>query len=182
MKKTKELLLFLMFLLMPPILCVIVTGVFSCVAGSAHFIALENYIRMFSNDKIFVKALVNTIILPTLVSIFAVAVFALFAFFARKKIKVPRWLFYLGSVFIGGVTALIYTVCASVSAIRVLSHSITALQSYVVAYQPSVFDAITFLNVFLSVYIGIFTAFIFLLLELILDAIKMLKDKGALNE
>lgn len=178
MKRTKELLLFLVLLLIPPIICVVLTGVFLHVLDdNPHFIGIENYIRMFTNDRIFGQALVNTVLFPTLASFCLVAVFSVIVFLMRKTIQVPRRVFYPVSVLIGGVSALIYRVCVITSTFRVPRNAIVTLHPLVVAYQLSVFDAINFPNVFFSVYIGILTAFIFWVLELIVDIVKNFRRK-----
>ena len=173
MKRIKELLLFLTLLLVLPILFFVIRGFLAdLMQGSAIFVGLSNYIRMFTNDKIFGQMLVNTVMFPTFVSVCLVTVFALIVFIIRKKIKVPRWLFYLGSVFVGGMTSLIYIACVSALTFRVPSHVVATLQPLFGAYQPSVFDALTITNVLISLYIGILTAFVFWVLELIIDIVK----------
>ena len=178
MKRIKELLLFMLLLLVLPILLLVIRGfLVDLMQGSANFVALSNYIRMFMNDKIFGQMLVNTVMFPTLVSFCFVAVFALIVCIVRKKIQVPRWLFYLGSVFVGGMTSLIYIACVSALTFRVPSHVVATLQPLFGTYQPSVFDALTITNVLISLYIGILTAFIFWILELIIGIVKKARRK-----
>ena len=174
MKKSNEMFIFLALLVIPLVLLFVIFPFSSnMLLSSPGFVGVGNYIRMFLNDKTFGKALLNTILAPAIVSSLLVSVFAVIVFIVRKKIKVPRWVFYLGSVLIGGVTTLLYTYYLSI----VFSHmtsSLFAAQTIItqiVDYNPYV-NVITFQNVFFSLYIGILTAFIFWILELVVDIIK----------
>ena len=68
MKKVKEGLMFLALLVMPLVLFFIISP-FSAnmLSSSPSFVGVGNYIRMFLNDKTFVKALLNTILAPAIV-------------------------------------------------------------------------------------------------------------------
>jgi hypothetical protein len=164
MRKIKEMLLLLVLLVVSYILFLMVSF------PSPFVVGLDNYIRMFLNDKIFRKALFNTVFAPALFSFLIVAVFAIIVFIVRKKIKVPRWVFYIGSVFVGAITALLCKAYSFISLRELLS-------SYIVVYSPTVFDVISISNVLLSLYIGIFIAFVFWVLELIVNIIKKIRRK-----
>lgn len=180
MKKVKEGLMFLALLVMPLVLFFVVSALTAdVISDRPSFVGLDNYIRMFLNDKTFGKALLNTILPPAIVSFLLVSVFAVIAFLVRKKIKVPRWVFYLGSVLIGGITTLFYTSYLSIAFSHMTSNLFAdqTIVSHVLDYKPSVFDAITFPNILFSLYIGILTAFAFWILELISDIIKNFRRK-----
>ncbi len=183
MKKTKELLLFIALLVMPIILFFIVSG-FSAdlISNTPKFVGIINYIRLFLNDKTFVKALFNTVAMPIAISFFIVSVFALVMFFVRKKIKAPRLIFYSGGVIIGAITSIICMMCISIATFGEISQSYEAqtIVSHIVDYKPSVFDAITLPNIFISLFVGIFTVFVFWIIELIIDIFKHYKSKGNL--
>ena len=175
MKKTKELLLFLTLLVISPVIFFVISGFTAdVISDKPSFVGVENYIRMFLHDKTFGKALLNTILTPAIVSFLLVSVFAVIVFLVRKKITLPRWVFYLGSVLIGGMTALIYILCVNVVLFGVPSnlYATQTIVSHIVGYKPSVFDAINPPSVLLSFYIGILTAFVFWILELIVDIVK----------
>lgn len=162
MRKIKELLLFIALLIMTVILFLIVLGLKADMcSNNLKFIGIENYIRMFFYDKTFVKALLNTILPPAIVSFLLVCVFAVVAFIFRKKIKVPRWVFYLGSMFISTIASLIYIVYTNSVFFGV----------------STVFNALYVQNVLISLYVGISTAFVFWILELIVDIIKNFRRK-----
>lgn len=181
MKKVKEGLMFLALLVMPLVLFFVVSGFAAdLISDRPSFVGLDNYIRMFLNDKTFGKALLNTFLTPALVSFLLVLVFALIIFFIRKKIKVARWAFYLGSVIVGGVTTLIYNVYLSISLSHITGNLLYATQtivSHIADYKPSVFDIINPTNVLFSLYIGILTAFVFWILELMVDIVKNFRRK-----
>ena len=116
MKKVKELLLFLAVLVIPLVLFILVSALTAdVISDRPSFVGLDNYIRMFLNDKTFGKALLNTILPTAIVSFLLVSAFAVVAFLVRKKIKVPRWVFYLGCVVIGGVASFAYMVYISIA-------------------------------------------------------------------
>ncbi len=180
MKKSKELLLFLTCLVIPLVLFLVISGFAAdVILDKPHFVGLDNYIRMFLSDKTFGKALLNTILPPVIVSFLLVSVFRAILFLVRKKIKVTRWVFYLCSVFIGGITALICFICVNVAIFGGSSdlYAAQTIVSQIIDYRPSVFDAISFSNVFLSSYIGVLTAFVFWILELIADIVKNFRRK-----
>ena len=180
MKKIKELLLFLAFLIIPFVLFFVISGFTAdLISDLPSFVGVVNYIRMFSNDKIFLKSLLNTLLKPAIVSFLLVFVFAVIVFLVRKKIKVRRWVFYLGSVFIGSVTTLFYTAYLGILSFHTSSNLYAAQQtliSHILDYRPSV-NVITFQNVLFSMCIGILTAFVFWILELICYIIKLIKYK-----
>ena len=173
--------MFVALLVMPLVLFFIIFPFWGNMLSSIpSFVGVSNYIRMFSNDKIFGKALFNTVVIPIAISFLFVFVFALIIFFIRKKIKVARWVFYLGSVFIGGVTTLIYTLYLSIASFHMTSNLFAAQQtiiSHIIDYSPPVFDAINPTNVLFSLYIGILTAFVFWILELIFDIVENSRRK-----
>lgn len=180
MKKVKEMLIFLALLVVPLLLYFIVLGFTAdVISNRPSFVGINNYIRMFLNDKTFGMALINAILAPAMVSFVSVSVFAVIVFFVRKKIKVPRWVFYLGSVFIGGMTALIYILCVNAALFGVPSdlYAAQTIVSHIFGYKPSVFDAITVPNVLISLYVGVFTAFVFWILELVPDIVKKVRKK-----
>ena len=166
MKKAKELLLFLAVLVIPLVLFILVSVLTAdVISDKPNFVGFDNYIRLFLNDKMFWKALLNTILPTAMVSFLSVSVFA---FIFGKKIKVPRWVFYLGSVIIGGLSTLIYTSYLGIM------FSLTISNLYA-AYLADA-EAITS-NVCFSLYVGIFTAFLFWILESIVDIIKKFRRK-----
>jgi len=171
MKKIRELLLFLALLVMPLVLFFIIFPFLGNMLSSIPgFVGVSNYIRMFSNDKIFGKALFNTVVITIAISFLFVFVFALIIFFIIKKIKVARWVFYLGSVFIGGLTTLSYTSYLNIT-FPLTTSDFFAAQIY---YAQMI---ISHTNVLFSLYIGILTAFVFWILELISDIIKNFRRK-----
>ena len=180
MKKAKELLLFLAVLVIPLVLFILVSPLTAdVISDKPSFAGIVNFIRMFLHDKTFGKALLNTILPPAIVSFLLVSAFAIIVFLIRKKIKVRRGMFYLGSVIIGGVTSLIYSSYLSITFSHMTSNLFAAqtIISHIVDYKPSVFDAITFPNMLFYLYIGILTAFVFWILELISDIIKNFRKK-----
>lgn len=186
MKKTKELLLFIALLIMPIILFFIVSGLKSdMLSNSLKFVGIANYIRMFFYDKIFIKALFNTVAMPILFGFLSVIIFAVIMLFVRKKIRTPRLTFYIGGVFIGWLISLICTVCMGISVSGAQNHiyATQTVTTHILDYSPSIFDLLSIQNVLLSLFVGIFTAFIFWILELIVDVVKKFqKRKGISNE
>lgn len=180
MKRIKECLLFTVLLLAPLALFLVISAFTAYVLPDRPpFVGLENYIRMFSNDKIFGKALFHTVLAPAICSVSVVAVFAMIVFIVRKKIKVPRWVFYIGSIFVGAIAALLCIVCVNAAFLRApgLSDALQTIESHIGGYSPTVFDALSISNVLLSLYIGILTAFIFWIMELIAAIVKNLLRK-----
>lgn len=174
MKRIKELLLFLAALIIPIAIFFIVL-IFSSVL-SPRFVGVENYVRLFFRDQTFGKALFNTIFAPFIFSFLTVALFAVIVFITRKKIKAPRKVFYIGSVFVGAITALLYVVYSNmvflmVPAQQYASHTLVL---HIVDYSPTVF-AVS--DVLLCLYTGVFTAFIFWVMELIIDTAKSIRNK-----
>lgn len=181
MKKVKEGLLFLAILIIPIVLFFIIFPFLgNMLSSSPSLVGVGNYIRMFLNDKTFLKVLLNTFLKPALVGFLLVLVFAVIVFLVKKKIKVPRWAFYLGSVIVGGVTTLIYNVYLSISLSRITGNLLYATQTiltHIADYKPSVFDIINPTNVLFSLYTGILTAFVFWILELMVDIVKNFRRK-----
>ena len=172
--------MFLALLVMPLVLFFVISGFAAdLISDRPNFVGVGNFIRMFLHDKTFGKALLNTILPPAIVSFLLVSAFAIIVFLIRKKIKVRRGMFYLGGVIIGGVTTLIYSSYLSITFSHMTSNLFAAqtIISHIVDYKPSVFDAITFPNMLFSLYIGILTAFVFWILELISDIIKNFRKK-----
>ncbi len=172
MKKTKELLLFLAALIIPiPIFFVILFF------SSPGFVGVENYMRLFFRDQTFGKALFNTVFVPFIFSFLCVALFAVIVFSARRKIKAPRKVFYIGSVFIGAITALLYVVYSKMVFLLVPAQQYASqtLVLHITDYSPTIF-AVS--DVLLCLYIGVFTAFIFWIVELIVDVFKNFRNKS----
>ncbi len=171
MKKIKELLLFVVPLIVLPVISLMVLGFTAdVISDRPSFVGLDNYIRMFLNDKTFGKALFNTAFAPALFSFLIVAVFAMIVFIVRKKIKVPRIVFYIGSIFVGAITALLYIVCRNMAFNQ--SYAVQTIVSHIGDYSPSIFDVLSISNVLFSFYIGIFTAFVFWGIERIVAFVK----------
>ena len=178
MKKLKELLLLIVFLIMPIIVYFIVLGFKAdMISDNFSFVGVSNYIRMFSNDKIFIKALINTFTIPIAFSFLFVFILVLIMFFVRKKVS--RLILYIGSVFIGAIISLAYRVYSSTALFSAQSQIYAAqtVVSHIVDYSPSIFNVITIPNVLLSLYVGIFTAFIFWILELLIELVKRFKRR-----
>ncbi len=174
MKKTKELLLFLAALLAPIAIFFIVLALSSVL--SPRFVGVENYVRLFFRDQTFAKALLNTFLGPFIFSFLTVALFAVIVFIARKKIKAPRKVFYIGSIFVGAITALVYVVYSNMAFLLVPAQQYAShtLVSHIVNYSPTVF-AVS--DVLLCLYIGVFTAFIFWIIESIIYVVKFFRRK-----
>ncbi len=175
MRRTKELLLFAVPLIVLPVISLMVLGFTAdVISDRPSFVGLDNYIRMFLNDKIFGKALFNTVFVPALFSLLTVAVFAMVVFIVREKIKVPRTVFYIGSILVGAIAALLYIVCINMAFLGApnQSYSVQTIVSHIVDYAPSVFDVLSITNVIFSLYIGIFTAFVFWVTEQIVAFVK----------
>ena len=164
MKKTKELLLFLVALFAPVAIFFIVLA-FSSVLNS-RFVGIENYIRLFLHDKVFGKALLNTFLGPFIFSFLAVSFFAVIIVITRKKIKMPRNAFYITSACIGTITALLYVVYSKMAFLGV--------PRYLLGYSRTI---LTISDVLLFLFVGVFTAFIFWVMELIVDTAKSIRNK-----
>lgn len=175
MKNLKEFLLFIAVLIIPFMLFLIITS-FSAdiISDSLSFVGIDNYIRLFLHDKVFIKALFNTVLKPAIASFLAMSVFALIVYLCRKKIKLPRWGFYLGGMFVGGITAFIYVVNINIAFFGVPDsvYNTQTIISHIDDTKPFLCDIITIPNVLFSLYIGVLTIFVFWVLELITDVVK----------
>lgn len=179
MKRIKELLLFITALLAPLALVLVISAFTAYVLpGRPLFVGIENYLRMFSNDRIFGKALLNTVLAPTICSFLIVAVFAMIVFIVRKKIKVPRKVFYIGGVFAGAIAALLCTVCVNVAFLRApeLSYAVQSIVSHNGDYTADRVNVLSISNVTLSLYIGILTTFIFWIMELTVNVVRTARN------
>ena len=180
MRKRKELFLFMTMLIVPPAFPLIVSALSAYVLSDRpQFVGVVNYIRMFSNDKLFGKTLFNTVFGPAIFSFLIVAVFAVIVYLVRKKIKVSRKVFYIGGVFVGAITTLAYVACINAAFLRAPGklNAVQTIVSHIGNYSPNVFNVISISTVSLSLYIGILTAFVFWIMELIGDIVKSLVRK-----
>lgn len=175
MKKIKELLIFIALLIAPVLLLFVVLGIGNLISPSPSFIGFDNYIRLFLNDKTFLTALFNTFAGQIMISFIVSAVLVVIVFLLRKKIKAPRLIFYIGSISLGTVASLARNVVLFLNTPnQVLDSLANALN-----YKPSIFDAISLQSIFVALYVGIITALIFWILELI---ISLFVKRGCKNE
>lgn len=184
-KKLKEFLIFAACLIVPliPIILFIIFTFFSAdlLSDSISFAGINNYLRMFANDTIFIKSLINTVITPVAISFLPVSIFALIIFLLKQKIKKPRLIFYIGGAFLGSVADMAYTAYVQISiwfGIGANENAITAVLSHIGDYSPGFFGIITLPNIMKALYIGIFTALVFWVIECIIDIIKFLKARN----
>ena len=184
-KKLKEFLIFAACLIVPliPIILFIIFTFFSAdlLSDSISFAGINNYLRMFANDTIFWGALFNTVITPIVISFLPISIFALIIFLLKQKIKKPRLIFYIGGAFLGSVADMAYTAYIQISiwfGIGANENAITTVLSHIGDYSPGIFGIITLPNIMKALYIGIFTALVFLVIECIIDIIKFLKARN----
>ncbi len=185
LKKLKEFLIFAACLIVPliPITLFIIFTFFSAdlLSDSISFAGINNYLRMFANDTIFSGALFNTVITPIVISFLPVSIFALIIFLLKQKIKKPRLIFYIGGAFLGSVAAMVYTAYTQISiwfGIGAIENAVTTVLSHIGDYSPGIFSIITLPNIMAALYIGIFTALVFWVIECIVDIIRFLKRKN----
>ena len=175
MKKIKELLIFLALLVAPIIINFVIISLANNVdLVGTRFAGIVNYIRMFSNDKIFWRALLNTFLNPAILGLLVAAIFAVIVFLVRKKLKSPRRVFYFGSFIIGVVTTLFYNAYLSLVFSYMFSDRFTSKSviSQILEYKPSILEAINLPNIIYSIYIGISIIFIFWIFELVGNILK----------
>lgn len=184
-KKLKEFLIFAACLIVPliPIILFIIFTFFSAdlLSDSISFAGIINYLRMFANDAVFSVALFNTFIAPIVISFLPVSIFALIIFLLKQKIKKPRLIFYIGGAFLGSVAAMVYTAYIQISiwfGIGATENAVTTVLSHIGDYSPGIFSIITLPNIITALYIGIFTALVFWVIECIIDIIKFLKARN----
>lgn len=175
MKKIKELLIFIALLVTPILVHFAVLGIGNLISPDPSFIGFNNYIRLFLNDKTFLSVLFNTFAMQIIISFIVSAVLAVIIFLLRKKIKAPRLIFYIGSISLGTVASLVRNVVLFLNTPNQIPDSLANALNY----KPSIFDAISLQNIFVALYVGIITAFIFWILELI---VSLFKKKGYKNE
>ena len=184
-KKLKEFLIFAACLIVPliPITLFIIFTFFSAdlLSDSISFAVINNYLRMFANDTIFSVALFNTVIAPIVISFLPVSIFALIIFLLKQKIKKPRLIFYIGGAFLGSVADMAYTAYIQISlwfGIGANENAVTTILTHIGDYSPGIFSIITLPNIITALYIGIFTALVFWVIECIIDIIKFLKARN----
>ena len=184
-KKLKEFLIFAACLIVPliPIILFIIFTFFSAdlLSDSISFAGINNYLRMFANDTIFSVALFNTVIAPIVISFLPVSIFALIIFLLKQKIKKPRLIFYIGGAFLGSVADMAYTAYIQISlwfGIGANENAVTTILTHIGDYSPGIFSIITLPNIITALYIGIFTALVFWVIECIVDIIKFLKARN----
>ena len=184
-KKLKEFLIFAACLIVPliPIILFIIFTFFSAdlLSDSISFAGINNYLRMFANDTISLIALFNTVIAPIVISFLPVSIFALIIFLLKQKIKKPRLIFYIGGAFLGSVADMAYTAYIQISiwfGIGANENAVTTILSHIGDYSPGIFGIITLPNIMKALYIGIFTALVFWVIECIIDIIKFLKARN----
>ena len=177
-KKLKEFLIFAACLIVPliPITLFIIFTFFSAdlLSDSISFAGINNYLRMFANDTIFSVALFNTVIAPIVISFLPVSIFALIIFLLKQKIKKPRLIFYIGGAFLGSVADMAYTAYIQISlwfGIGANENAVTTILTHIGDYSPGIFSIITLPNIITALYIGIFTALVFWVIECIVDII-----------
>ncbi len=178
MKKIKEFLLFLGLLFAPVVFYVIVSFLATnLISDKVSFVGLYNYIRMFTNDEMFLTSLLYSILPPFILSIIFVSVFRLIAYLVKNKIKIYRWAFYLCSVFIGGLVSIFYSICLNLISLfksSDITQAIQTLESHIGPFSSSVFNAT---NIIFAIYIGVLTAFVFWILEQIIESVnKYIKE------
>lgn len=184
-KKLKEFLIFAACLIVPliPIILHIIFTFFSAdlLSDSISFAGINNYLRMFANDTVFSVALFNTVIASIVISFLPISIFALIIFLLKQKIKKPRLIFYIGGAFLGTVAAMVLTAYIKISiwfGIGANENAVTTVLSHIGDYSPGIFDIINLPNIMKALYIGIFTALVFWVIECIIDIIKFLKARN----
>ena len=184
-KKLKEFLIFAACLIVPliPIILHIIFSLLlaDLLSDSISFAGINNYLRMFANDTIFIKSLINIVITPVAISFLPVSIFALIIFLLKQKIKKPRLIFYIGGAFLGSVADMAYTAYIQISlwfGIGANENAVTTILTHIGDYSPGIFSIITLPNIITALYIGIFTALVFWVIECIVDIIKFLKARN----
>ena len=117
------------------------------------------YIGLLLHDAEVVRMLFNGIAIPAVVGFLAALIFALTLFFVRKKGKISRLLFYIGSGIVGGIAFFAYIECYSIICFK------SAHLTFVIE------------NLSLSLPAGVVIAFVFWTIELITDAVKTIARK-----
>lgn len=185
LKKLKEFLIFAACLIVPliPIILHIIFSLLlaNLLSDSISFAGINNYLRMFANDTIFSGALFSTVITPVAISFLPVSIFALIIFLLKQKIKKPRLIFYIGGAFLGTVAAMVNTAYIQTSiwfGVLANENAVTTILTHIGDYSPGIFGIITLPNIITALYIGIFTALVFWVIECIIDIIKFLKARN----
>ena len=185
LKKLKEFLIFAACLIVPliPIILHIIFSLLlaNLLSDSISFAGINNYLRMFANDTIFSGALFSTVITPIAISFLPVSFFALIIFLLKQKIKKPRLIFYIGGAFLGTVAAMVNTAYIQTSiwfGVVANENAVTTILTHIGDYSPGIFGIITLPNIITALYIGIFTALVFWVIECIIDIIKFLQARN----
>ncbi|MBQ7935262.1 MAG: hypothetical protein IJ333_02805 [Clostridia bacterium] len=98
MKKLKE---FLWFAILFVLISVLPIFAFILRTNNSGFIGGMQYLKLFFQDKVFQKALINTYTLPLVVSFLLVSVFTLLCRVLRHKVTISERIYRVSSLLIG---------------------------------------------------------------------------------
>ena len=181
MKKVKELGWFLIALFAPIVLMGVAAVAFP---KTPSFVGNEHYIRLFLHDQIFLKSLLNTVLIPLITAFLVVTVFAAIMYVLSKKKPVSRRWFYIGGAALGSVASLL---CRSIMDGMIAlypadSYDTSTLVLNITSLPTAQMGAMTlFRNAMISLSIGVFVVFTFWIFECIRLVIRNIKKGGGVN-
>lgn len=177
MKKVKELGWFLLAFFVPLVLIGVAAVAFP---KTPSFVGYEHYIRLFLKDQIFLKSLLNTVLIPLITAFLVVTVFAAVMYVLSKKKSVSRRWFYIGGAALGSVASLL---CRSIMDGMIAlypaeSYDTSTLVLNITSLPTAQMGAMTlFNNAMLSLSIGALAAFIFWIFECIGVVVRNIKKR-----
>lgn len=182
MKKIKELVCFLIAIAILWLLPLAGILYVNLLADAPAFVGLQNYIRLFLNDPIFITALFNTYWLLLLFGTVSVAVFSLIVYLLRKKATIRRPAYFVGCALVGSVGALIGRM-GQQAALLASSDSVTdavdTIYSHIGGLRPGAFELIRITDVLGALQVGVLIAFLVWIIERIVGIVKSYQKKRA---
>lgn len=151
MKKVKELLCFIV-----PIFAIL--GCIYFLLPDTEFLSRDGYIRLHFEDDLWIKAMIGSLIASFIVSAVAFILKCSFS----KKFRIPRTLFYLGTVAVVGISVFVWTIVERLIAQTTPS---VMLRSY---REPLVSSK----EILVSVLFAVFAAFVVWIVESVIDIVK----------
>lgn len=176
MTRAKELLVFLGLLVLLPLLLFAIPVILAeMLGGSPRFAGFAHYLRLFSEDEIFIKSLLITVGIAVLIGLGVAVLYTVVMALLQKKIKVSRTAYFIGSGVIGCV------VCYVVRTLNDLKSgmpSIMYAQHTIVTHITEYFLAIRITNILSSLYMGVLIAFLCWISEWVIHAARIKKQQG----
>ena len=171
----------MLWILIPVIIVIALPIIFHFTLQSTtpKFIGLQNYLRLFIHDKIFLKAVFNTLLPPLLLALFSGLVLYLVRTFFLNKVK-RKWVapvYYVLLFVIPTLCSCCYRIANIFTALEIAASSANVIMNHLSDYSEIRYEPALITIFWHSALIGAFTCLVFWLIDKLVNRLKRNKKQ-----